>query len=93
MTPAASGIPSATTRFNGAGELLTEGLDGFVLDDPADDRQLAERLRLLYVGITRARRNLFVSRSRAVTVYQREQETGPASALGALYHHLQETES
>jgi UDP-glucose:(heptosyl)LPS alpha-1,3-glucosyltransferase len=45
LEAAASGIPSATTRFNGAGELLTEGVDGFLLDDPADDRQLAERLQ------------------------------------------------
>ena len=47
LEAAASGIPSATTRFNGAGELLTEGVDGFVLDDPADDRQLAQRLQEL----------------------------------------------
>jgi UDP-glucose:(heptosyl)LPS alpha-1,3-glucosyltransferase len=47
LEAAASGIPSATTRFNGAGELLTEGVDGFVLDDPADDRHLAGRLQEL----------------------------------------------
>ncbi len=50
---------------------------------------IAERLRLLYVGITRARLNLFVSRSRAVTTYQREQDALPTSALGVLYDHLQ----
>jgi DNA helicase-2/ATP-dependent DNA helicase PcrA len=49
---------------------------------------IAERLRLLYVGITRARLNLFISRSRAVTTYQREQDSLPTSALGVLYDHL-----
>ncbi len=49
---------------------------------------IAERLRLLYVGITRARLNLFISRSRAVTTYQREQDSLPSTALGVLYTHL-----
>jgi UDP-glucose:(heptosyl)LPS alpha-1,3-glucosyltransferase len=47
LEAAASGLPSVTTQFNGAAELLTEGLDGFVLDDPADYEQLAARLQLL----------------------------------------------
>lgn len=50
---------------------------------------IAERLRLLYVGITRARLNLFISRSRAVTVFDREQEAASAAALGALHTHLE----
>lgn len=41
---AASGLPVVTTRCNGASELLTEGVEGFVLDDPADDVGLAQRL-------------------------------------------------
>ena len=44
---AASGLPSVTTRFNGAAELLTEGMDGSVIDDPADDAELAGALRPL----------------------------------------------
>jgi UDP-glucose:(heptosyl)LPS alpha-1,3-glucosyltransferase len=60
---AASGLPSVTTRSNGAAELLTEGVDGFVLDDPADDAALADRLgRLLDADVRRrmgeAARNL-----------------------------------
>ena len=47
LEAAASGLPSVTTRFNGAGELLTDGLDGYLLDDPADDSALADRLRTL----------------------------------------------
>jgi UDP-glucose:(heptosyl)LPS alpha-1,3-glucosyltransferase len=44
---AASGLPSVTTRFNGAAELLTEGVDGSVIFDPADDAELAGALRPL----------------------------------------------
>jgi UDP-glucose:(heptosyl)LPS alpha-1,3-glucosyltransferase len=44
---AASGLRSVTTRFNGAAELLTEGVDGFVCDDPADDVAMADQLREL----------------------------------------------
>jgi len=44
---AASGLPSVTTRFNGAAELLTEGVDGSVISDPADDAELADALRPL----------------------------------------------
>jgi len=32
----ASGLPVVTTRQNGASELLTDGREGFLLDDPAD---------------------------------------------------------
>jgi UDP-glucose:(heptosyl)LPS alpha-1,3-glucosyltransferase len=44
---AASGLPSVTTRFNGAAELLTEGVDGSVIFDPTDDAELAAALRPL----------------------------------------------
>ncbi len=47
LEAAASGLPSVTTRFNGAAEMLSDGVDGFVLDDPADHEQLASRLRQL----------------------------------------------
>lgn len=47
LEAAACGLPCVTTRFNGAGELLHEGVEGFVCDDPADDRQLANRMRTL----------------------------------------------
>lgn len=47
LEAAASGLPSVTTVWNGAGELLTEGLDGFLLGDADDHRALAERMRTL----------------------------------------------
>jgi UDP-glucose:(heptosyl)LPS alpha-1,3-glucosyltransferase len=52
---AASGLPSVTTRFNGAAELLTEGVDGSVIADPADDAELAAALRPLLDTAVRQR--------------------------------------
>jgi DNA helicase II / ATP-dependent DNA helicase PcrA len=49
---------------------------------------ISERLRLLYVGITRARRYLHISRSRATRQYNREREAEPATVLGVLYRYL-----
>lgn len=43
----ASGLPVITTRANGASELITHGIDGIVIDDPADDTALADALRSL----------------------------------------------
>jgi UDP-glucose:(heptosyl)LPS alpha-1,3-glucosyltransferase len=40
----ASGLPTITSRFNGAGELITPGIEGSIVNDPADDRELAEHL-------------------------------------------------
>ncbi len=47
MEAAASGLPVITTRWNGASELFTEGMDGYVLWDPADDAALADRMARL----------------------------------------------
>ncbi len=40
----ASGLPVVTTRWNGAGELITPNLEGLVLDRPDDADALAESL-------------------------------------------------
>ncbi len=54
---------------------------------------ISERLRLLYVGITRAKRFLQISRSRATRSYeQQNRENIPATAIGAIYHFLQNYE-
>lgn len=54
---------------------------------------ICERLRLLYVGVTRARRYLHISRSRAVRRYGRFEEVAPATALGAIFHYLESDEA
>ena len=41
----ACGLPVVTTRQNGASELLTDGLEGAVLDDPRDVQALADAMR------------------------------------------------
>jgi len=43
----ACGLPVITTRFNGAAELMTSGIQGWVLDDPRDAEELARRMESL----------------------------------------------
>ncbi len=43
----ASGLPVITSRYNGAGELMTEGNHGFLIDDPSNADELVEALRPL----------------------------------------------
>jgi len=50
---------------------------------------ISERLRLLYVGITRAKRRLHLSRSRATRQYNKDRDAEPATVLGVLYRYLQ----
>ena len=40
----ASGLPVITSRFNGAAELMTSGVHGWIIDDPRDARELARRM-------------------------------------------------
>jgi glycosyltransferase involved in cell wall biosynthesis len=40
-------LPVVTSRYNGVGELMTEGVEGFVLPDPADVDQLTAHLEML----------------------------------------------
>ncbi len=49
---------------------------------------ISERLRLLYVGITRARRFLQLSRSRTTRQYSKERDAEPATVMGVLYKYL-----
>ena len=43
----ASALPVVTSRYNGAGELLTPGVEGYVIDDPANAQELAAALQPL----------------------------------------------
>jgi UDP-glucose:(heptosyl)LPS alpha-1,3-glucosyltransferase len=51
----ASGLPVITSRLNGAAELLTDGVEGSVLPDPADVDDLLARLEPLFDEATRRR--------------------------------------
>jgi UDP-glucose:(heptosyl)LPS alpha-1,3-glucosyltransferase len=51
----ACGLPVITTRFNGAGELIEDAQQGFVIDAPSDRAQLAARMIELLDGSTRQR--------------------------------------
>jgi DNA helicase-2/ATP-dependent DNA helicase PcrA len=73
-------------------EYLMQGEAGlFPERNPTDSAHIeviAERLRLLYVGITRARRLLRISRSRSTRQYSKEREAVPATVMGVLYQYL-----
>lgn len=49
----ASGLPAITSKDNGGAEVITEGRDGFVLQDPRDSAALAQILRMLYLDPAR----------------------------------------
>ncbi len=62
--------------------------DGRSATESAHIDIISERLRLLYVGITRARRQLTISRSRATRQYNKDRESEPATVMGVLYTYL-----
>lgn len=43
----ASGLPVVTSRYNGAGELIAEGVEGSIVEDPGDVGELVDSLRPL----------------------------------------------
>ena len=51
----ACGLPVVTTRLNGASELMEDGVEGFRLDDPGDDRKLAAAMDQLIDPLVRER--------------------------------------
>jgi glycosyltransferase involved in cell wall biosynthesis len=44
----ACGLPAIVSRENGAYEIMTDGVDGFIVDDPSDAKSLAAIIRRLY---------------------------------------------
>jgi UDP-glucose:(heptosyl)LPS alpha-1,3-glucosyltransferase len=50
----AMGLPVISTKQNGATEIMTDGVDGFVLDDPTDVRALAQAMQKLCDSALRA---------------------------------------
>jgi DNA helicase-2/ATP-dependent DNA helicase PcrA len=74
--------------------LLMEGSTGLFAGRSATDTGhieiICERLRLFYVGITRARRFLHISRSRSTRRYDKVFDSEPATALGVLYRYIED---
>lgn len=50
----ASGLPVVTSRFNGAGELMTAGVEGQIIDDPSNVEELRDCLRPMLEAAIRA---------------------------------------
>jgi UDP-glucose:(heptosyl)LPS alpha-1,3-glucosyltransferase len=50
----ASGLPVVTSHYNGAGELMTPGVEGYLVNDPANANELTECLRPLVDPAKRA---------------------------------------
>jgi len=50
----AMGLPVISTRFNGACEIMTDGMHGFVLPDPTDVSALTQAMRKLFDPEARA---------------------------------------
>lgn len=62
---------------------------GYSATDTAHIELICERLRLLYVGITRARRRLHISRSQTARWGNREESITATAAVGAIHDFLQ----
>ncbi|HVC96932.1 MAG TPA: glycosyltransferase family 4 protein [Pirellulales bacterium] len=54
----ASGLPVVTSPYNGAGELVIQGREGWIVDDPGDPRELVRRLQPLFDPATRQRMSI-----------------------------------
>jgi UDP-glucose:(heptosyl)LPS alpha-1,3-glucosyltransferase len=53
----AMGLPVISTKFNGACEIMTDGVHGYVLDDPDDVNALADAMRKMLDPQRRAQMN------------------------------------
>jgi UDP-glucose:(heptosyl)LPS alpha-1,3-glucosyltransferase len=76
----ASGLVSVTSRFNGASELMTDGVDGFILQNPADSVEMAGVLGRLFDPALRAR----VAAKGAETVERLRSHSSAADVVSVL---------
>lgn len=80
-----------TAEVTAALRELMGGIDGNAgrsATESAHISVISERLRLFYVGITRAKRYLHISRSKSTRSYGGERPSEPTSALGAVVVYL-----
>ena len=71
----AMGVPVISTRFNGACEIMTSGVHGVVLDDPADVDALTSAIRRLLDAGARRRMSQACLELRPVLAYERHLRT------------------
>lgn len=87
----ATGLPVITSRFNGAGELMTPGQEGYIVEDPGNADEMTSHLRELLDPQKRstmqhAARRLAVAHSlerncdEVMAVYREQTERGRARA-------------
>jgi len=67
----ASGLPVITTWLNGAGWILTQGQEGFVLSDPRDIEELQERMSYFFNPEAREKASMAARRLAEAYSYQR----------------------
>jgi len=76
----ASGLPVLASRHDGSSEAITDGADGFLIDEPDDVEALAALLRRLFDSGLRARLGA-AARERIL----RDPAPGPAEAMLRIY--------
>ncbi len=67
----ASGLPVITTRSNGAGWILTQGKEGFVISDPRNIQELQNKISYFFNKETREKASLAARRLAEAYSYQR----------------------
>jgi glycosyltransferase involved in cell wall biosynthesis len=82
----ACGVPALVSRQAGVSEVISDGVDGFVLDDPQDSSRVAEIVLLLYQNEGLRRR---VGETAAKTARQYTWDHN-AEQLGALFEEVLE---
>ena len=71
----ASGLPCITTRFNGAAGIITDGVDGFILDHPPQPETLANKMALfLQPGLRESMGRDAVTTALQYTIQRNHQE-------------------
>jgi UDP-glucose:(heptosyl)LPS alpha-1,3-glucosyltransferase len=76
----ACGLPVVTSSTMGVAEIITDGRDGFILDDPRDVAGLREKIRTLYQDPA-LRRRMGENAGRATAAYTWERNAGELYAV------------
>jgi UDP-glucose:(heptosyl)LPS alpha-1,3-glucosyltransferase len=84
----AMGLPVISTRFNGATEIMTDGVHGYILDDPDDIPALADAMRKMLDPERRAQMSLACRALRPQLSYAHHLDR-----LEAIYEQIQSDRS